>query len=581
MSSKNRSNRRSVVDTKVKYSYPNVKPKNINQSIILSSIEKKPVTLIAGSAGTGKAQPLYSKIKVPNGWKTFADIKIGDLVATPKGNYVPVLNIYPQGIKPIYRITLNDDRYVDCSEDHLWSWIYDNGKPKINSLKEILEKYSTSTRKNRFFLPLTNNIEEAQKEFNIPPYLLGALIGDGCFRSNRPTFCTADLELVEKIQSLLIPGYSINKIPSSEYDYSIKENEHTTLSNYYTIKLQELGLWNKLSYEKEIPESYLYGSIDQRIELLQGLLDTDGTVDHRTGSVEFYSTSKILAEQVQYLIWSLGGSTKITTKETTYTYKDEKKEGRLCYRLTITRFPNKQKLLYLSRKKKLVTIGQYDNIRKIGIKNIEFIDNLECKCIYIDDPDHLYITDNFIVTHNTFLSVVKAIDMLEAGKVHKLIISRPAVTTEQVGFLPGTLEEKMDPLMGPIFDSIIDYRSPRYLESMLNIEFSLEIASFAYLRGRTFNNCFILVDEAQNCTIEQTRMMLTRLGEGSTMVITGDPSQSDLKDKSKQDGLSWAISRLKECPIVNTITMIDSDIVRSIALQQLMPYLQESDSETS
>ena len=348
MSSKNRSSRRSVVDTKPKYDYPNVKPKNINQSIILSSIEKKPVTLISGSAGTGKAQPLYSKIKVPNGWKTFADIKVGDLVATPKGNYVPVLNIYPQGIKPIYRITLNDDRYVDCSEDHLWSWIYDNGKSRVNTLKEILEKYSSSKRKNRFFLPLSNNIEEIKKEFPIPPYLLGAILGDGCTRSKRPVFTTADEELVLKIKSLLIPGYDVIKIPSSEYDYSIREINRNPFDNYYTLKLQELGVWNKLSYEKEIPESYLYGSIDQRIELLQGLLDTDGTVDHRTGSVEFYSTSKILAEQVQYLIWSLGGSTKITTKETTYTYKDEKKSGRLCYRLTITRFPNKQKLLYLS-----------------------------------------------------------------------------------------------------------------------------------------------------------------------------------------------------------------------------------------
>ena len=506
---------------------------------------------------------------------------MGDLVATPKGNYVPVLNIYPQGIKPIYRITLNDDRYVDCSEDHLWSWIYDNGKSRVNTLKEILEKYSSSKRKNRFFLPLSNNIEEIKKEFPIPPYLLGAILGDGCTRSKRPVFTTADEELVLKIKSLLIPGYDVIKIPSSEYDYSIREINRNPFDNYYTLKLQELGVWNKLSYEKEIPESYLYGSIDQRIELLQGLLDTDGTVDHRTGSVEFYSTSKILAEQVQYLIWSLGGSTKITTKETTYTYKDEKKSGRLCYRLTITRFPNKQKLLYLSRKKKLVTIGQYDNIRKIGIKNIEFIDNLECKCIYIDDSDHLYITDNFIVTHNTFLSVVKAIDMLEAGKVHKLVISRPAVTTEQIGFLPGNLEEKMDPLMGPIFDSITEYRSPRYLETMLNVEFSLEIASFAYLRGRTFNSCFILVDEAQNCTIEQTKMMLTRLGEDSTMVITGDITQSDLKDKSKQDGLTWAISRLKDCPIVNYIQMEDKDIVRSVALQQLMPYLQELPYETS
>lgn len=184
-------------------------------------------------------------------------------------------------------------------------------------------------------------------------------------------------------------------------------------------------------------------------------------------------------------------------------------------------------------------------------------------------------------TGKTFLSVVKAIDMLEAGKVHKLVISRPAVTTEQIGFLPGNLEEKMDPLMGSIFDSITEYRSPKYLEYMLNVEFTLEIASFAYLRGRTFNSCFILVDEAQNCTIEQTKMMLTRLGEYSTMVITGDTTQSDLKDKSKQDGLTWAISRLKDCPIVNYIQMEDKDIVRSAALQQLMPYLQELPYETS
>jgi len=162
------------------------------------------------------------------------------------------------------------------------------------------------------------------------------------------------------------------------------------------------------------------------------------------------------------------------------------------------------------------------------------------------DDDHKYIV--FAMgpagTGKTLLAVLAAIRALKNGKIEKIVVTRPAVSVdEQHGFLPGTLEEKMAPWTRPIFDVFQEYFSPVQIESMLadNI---IEIAPLAYMRGRTFKNAFIIADEMQNATPSQMKMLLTRIGTGSRIVVTGDLAQHDRG--YEQNGLKDFIARLKQ-----------------------------------
>ncbi len=164
-------------------------------------------------------------------------------------------------------------------------------------------------------------------------------------------------------------------------------------------------------------------------------------------------------------------------------------------------------------------------------------------------------------TGKTYLAVAVASAALMAGKVDRIILSRPAVEAgERLGFLPGDLREKVDPYLRPLFDALYDMMlSDKVIRGMETGE--IEIAPLAFMRGRTLSNSFIILDEAQNCTQEQMKMFLTRLGEGSYMVVTGDPSQTDLPSGTVS-GLSQAVGLLGDLNGVAHVAFSDADVVR-------------------
>jgi phosphate starvation-inducible PhoH-like protein len=164
-------------------------------------------------------------------------------------------------------------------------------------------------------------------------------------------------------------------------------------------------------------------------------------------------------------------------------------------------------------------------------------------------------------TGKTYIAVAVAAAALEAGKVDRIILSRPAVEAgERLGFLPGDLREKIDPYLRPLFDALYDMMSSdKVVRGMETGE--IEIAPLAFMRGRTLSNAFIILDEAQNCTTQQMKMFLTRLGEGSYMAITGDPSQTDLPSGIKS-GLSQAVDLLGNLDAVAHVAFSDVDVVR-------------------
>ena len=174
-------------------------------------------------------------------------------------------------------------------------------------------------------------------------------------------------------------------------------------------------------------------------------------------------------------------------------------------------------------------------------------------------------------TGKTYLAIAKAVDALEAGRVTRIVLSRPAVEAgESLGFLPGDVGEKLAPYLRPLYDALTERLGTKRLKSLL-AEGIIEIAPVAYMRGRTLNDCFVVIDEAQNCTYGQIKMLLTRLGWRSTMVLTGDPDQTDLLP-----GLSglWEIAaRLERVPSICVVRLGEADIVRHPLVGEMLGVL--------
>ena len=163
-------------------------------------------------------------------------------------------------------------------------------------------------------------------------------------------------------------------------------------------------------------------------------------------------------------------------------------------------------------------------------------------------------------TGKTYLAVAKAVEALDAGNVRRIILSRPAVEAgESLGFLPGDLEDKLSPYLRPLYDALCDRLSSKRLKALM-AEGVIEIAPIAYMRGRTLNNAYIVIDEAQNCTYGQLKMLLTRLGWNSSMVVTGDPEQSDLLPG--MSGLKEVAEKLEGLDKVSLTRFSRSDVVR-------------------
>jgi len=369
----------------------------------------------------GKCQPLTSKVLTPSGFVNMGDISVGDTVVTPDGTHATVLNTYHPGVKDVYEITFVDGRKVRACEDHMWKihnheWrgtktgIWRN--ISTAEIKELLPKVKRGLK-----IPLVSfNNDTPNIDLPIDPWLMGFLLGDGCFRNGRITLSTADNEIVERISSILDDNYKLDYLEN--YDYCIKFKNNDVLSSErvkflteraigsspysfhkYVKSLMDVGLMETTSDTKFIPSVYFNGGYEQRIEIIRGLMDSDGTTNN--GGISFTTCSKQLASDMAKMIWSIGGITNIYTKRPTYTNNGEKKIGKEAYEVYI-RFPRPWELFSLTRKKdKTGYKYNYENRLNLKISDVSLVSHEEVKCIMIDHPDHLYITDNYVVTHNT------------------------------------------------------------------------------------------------------------------------------------------------------------------------------------
>ena len=174
-------------------------------------------------------------------------------------------------------------------------------------------------------------------------------------------------------------------------------------------------------------------------------------------------------------------------------------------------------------------------------------------------------------TGKTYLAIAKAVEALEAGRVARIVLSRPAVEAgESIGFLPGEMEDKLAPYLRPLYDALSDRLSMKRVRALM-AEGAIEIAPVGFMRGRTLNNAFVVIDEAQNCTYVQLKMLLTRLGWSSTMVVTGDPGQSDLLPGIS--GLATVAERFEALSNIAVVRLADQDIVRHPLVAEMLAVL--------
>ena len=171
-------------------------------------------------------------------------------------------------------------------------------------------------------------------------------------------------------------------------------------------------------------------------------------------------------------------------------------------------------------------------------------------------------------TGKTYLAIAKAVEAFEKGQVGRIVLTRPAVEAgESLGFLPGEMEDKIAPYLRPLFDSLTDRMGGRNLKTMMK-NGEIEIAPVGFMRGRTLNNAFVVIDEAQNCTYTQIKMLLTRMGWHSTMVVTGDPDQSDLLPG--MSGLAEISQKLEQLDTIGVVRLKDEDVVRHPLVAEML-----------
>lgn len=544
-----------------------LRPQTDAQKRYMSAIDNFTLTIATGPAGTGKAQPLDAKIATPNGFVAMGDLAVGSEIVGSDGKATRVTAIYPQGEKEIFKISFEDGRTTECCDEHLWRvYCYEwtdkwRTLPTID-LRKLLAKKSY---KNRLYVQLVKPVETVEQKLELHPFVVGSLIGDGCMTQNSVLLATADVFIADKFESLLPENYEL--VHRSDFNFSVvKIDREKSKENVVNSACKNLGL-DKFSYEKQIPEIYMNGSISQKLELLQGLFDADGTVDKKTGSVSYCTTSPILANQIQFLIRSLGGLAKISNKKTSFTYKGEIKSGRLAYNISV-RIPNAEALFSLKRKSDLAKKNiQYRECLRLRINSIESLDKKQAQCISVQAEDHLYVTDDFIVTHNTYIAASMAAKALQDGDIDRIIITRPAVEAgESLGFLPGELEEKFDPYLQP-FREVLEERLGKSQVEMFMKNGHIDARPLAYMRGSTFKNAFVILDEAQNTTPTQMKMFLTRIGYNCKVIVNGDIDQCDINGLS---GLEDAVKRITYIPEVKHIVFKEDDIVRSGLVREIV-----------
>ncbi|WP_097869010.1 PhoH family protein [Streptomyces sp. rh34] len=385
-------------------------PDSIPRLMAAGTIEVAPLAYMRG-----RAQPVFTKVLTPDGWRPIGDLEVGDLVVGSNGEPTPVLGVYPQGEKDIYRVSAQDGSWTLCCGEHLWTVRTASDRRRdepwrVLETKEMIGNLRAAHAR-RYELPmLTAPVSFPEREVPMDPYALGLLLGDGCLTgSTTPSFATADQELAEALQGALTgvtlrheggPDYVLNRTKAP--------GDVVTLENPVTAILRQLELLGTRSHSKFVPDGYLHNSAEVRLAVLQGLLDADGgpvTQSDRTCRVQYTTASIALRDDVIALVQSLGGVAYMRRRpaegRTPGLARGREVHHRYDAHIVDIRLPEGIEPFRLARKaEKFHAAGG-------GGRPMRFIDSIEpagreeAVCIQVAAEDSLYVTQDYLLTHNT------------------------------------------------------------------------------------------------------------------------------------------------------------------------------------
>ncbi|HYH84061.1 MAG TPA: PhoH family protein [Pyrinomonadaceae bacterium] len=386
---------------------------------VTKMLEKRIIEVAPLAFMRGRAHPLHSKILTPTGWRELGSLKVGDFVIGSDGKPTEVTGVFPQGEKLVYRVTMTDGGSALACAEHLWAVRTASDKRRNKPLRVLQTQEMMDNlrcfHQYRYELPLLSApVEWPQRTVPLEPYSLGLMLGDGCMTGRTsPSFCTSDAELVSSLEASLA-DMQLSFRRKSSVDYTITnplagKGGHFSLMqrNPLTQALRALHLSGTYSSTKFIPEDYLYNSAEVRLAVLQGLLDTDGgpvTQEGRTCRIQYATTSERLKDDVLFLVRSLGG-VAYSRRRKAEGRKPGFAHGReVLYRndafVMDIRLPEELEPFRLRRKADVYR--EHGGGRPMRfIKRIEPVGTEQTQCISVAADDSLYVTDDFILTHNT------------------------------------------------------------------------------------------------------------------------------------------------------------------------------------
>ncbi|KOU76739.1 ATP-dependent DNA helicase [Streptomyces sp. MMG1533] len=363
--------------------------------------------LLQGEVGSGKAQPLDSLVLTPAGFRRMGDLRVRDEVVVPDGEIALIDGVFPQGEREVWRLVLSDGSSVECDDEHLWivgtSCGWHRGQaPKVMTTREIRLDTFEADGSSKWYLPAAVPVDLGDDSGPpLDPYLCGLLLGDGSFRHDL-RLATVDDEIRDAAATAVAPDCRLVPVKGSRRDHTIQPAHRAGgVLNPVIQTLRELNLWGVTSHGKFVPDEFKNTSIKNRLALLQGLLDTDGTVGKDGLSISLCSASRRLAEDVAWLVRSLGGRARVLPEKAAFNVSVALPEEYAPFRLT--------------RKAERVRLRPEHNTFRRGIRAVEHVGRKPVQCISVAHPSHAYVTDNFTVTHNTMVALRAMLATVDAG----------------------------------------------------------------------------------------------------------------------------------------------------------------------
>ena len=386
-----------------------VDPESIPRLMAAGTIEVAPLAYMRG-----RAQPVTTPVLTPDGFRTVGSLRVGDLVVGSDGRPTPVLGVYPQGVKDVYRVTAQDGASTLACGEHLWSVRtrsdQRHGKQgRVVTTDEMRRSGLRRAHYRTYELPVVAPVELVPRDVPLDPYALGLMLGDGCLTtSTTPSFTTTDPELADAVAAIA-PGMEVRRKNDVDYTLGVvgRGRGGVVTANPVTEALRDLGLAGTTSATKFVPAGYLLNSAAVRLAVLQGLLDSDGGPVRqraRTCRVQYTTCSPRLRDDVTFLVRSLGGVTYVRTRRAAGRRPGLARGRAVHHRFDAyvvdIRLPEGVAPFRLARKQRAYDESGGGRPMRF-VESIEPAGRAECVCIAVGAEDSLYVTEDFLVTHNT------------------------------------------------------------------------------------------------------------------------------------------------------------------------------------